>query len=122
MTAAQKPFYSGGRRTDADNPGPFAPKVVRDEKDLLDLLNRRRVQLRWSSRRLDEEVGRKINLTTMIRRDVGSKTTSVLDLADAMGLEIHIRVKPSKTRLERAIAARKRQNPSAHTPEGVPGE
>lgn len=121
MTAAQKPFYSGGRRTDADNPGPFAPKVVKGEKDLLDLLNRRRVQLRLSSRALDELVGRKINLTTMIRRDVGSKTISVLDLAEAMGLEIHVRVKPSKTRLERAMAARK-QGSSAAAPVGVPEE
>lgn len=98
----------GGRKSPHDNPGPFRSKVVRDEKDLLDSLNRRRVDLGWSSRHLDQVIGLGLDLGTILGRGARTKTSSVFAFLDAMGLELEIRPKERKpTRLQRAIAAKK---------------
>ena len=113
---------SGGRPNPLDQAKPFKTQVTRTEEELLHALNSRRVQLGWSNRRLDKEIGRAVDLTTIIMRGCNSKTSTVFACLDAMGLEIEIRPKAKGTRLQRAMAAKKNSPTSADSPEGVSGE
>lgn len=108
----------GGRRSAADDPGPFKPGVKKTEADLLAALNQYRVRLGWSSRRLDDECGSALDLTTIIRRNARTKTATIYAVMDAMGLELVLQVKSKPNRLDRAIASKK-ASPSAE-PDGGP--
>lgn len=107
----------GGRPNPFDDAKPFKAGVVRTEEELLHRLNSRRVQLGWSSRRLDHEMGKALDLTTIIARGCNSKTESVFRFLDGLGLEIVVQPKEQRTRLQRAIAAKK-LTPSADLTEG----
>lgn len=108
---------AGGRRNPLDDAAPFQAGPVHSEEELLHRLNSRRVQRRWSSRRLDVEMGKNLDLTTIIARGCHSRTDTIFHLLNALDLEIVVRPKAKGTRLQRAMAAKK-PAPSADPTEG----
>lgn len=109
----------GGRPGSQDDVGPFKSGVVGTEEALLRSLNRRRVQLGWSSRRLDQEIGHSVNLTTILMRGAKSKTSTIFHLLEAMDLEIVLRPKEKKTRLQQAIEKRLTESAAAEEGSGA---